>query len=285
MTRNIPPKIFDGARIGQNIFRHTGESHFVTDLIIDDLTERLAMVKRPFKRAIIAGPVGHALPGHLRSAQGEIDFVRAGRLVDQAAPERARDLFEGHEGPFDLIVSVLDLGGINDLAGMLVRIRRALVADGLFLGALVGGNSLSAMRQAWIEADSEAYGGAYGRVAPMLDIRDAGALLQRAGFALPVVDVENHQLRHAGGLAAMADIKSQGGANPLVDRPKTMVTRTHLARAAAVYERIAGDSEGRCVMGLDVIWMSGWAPHESQQKPLRPGSARQSLRDVLGDKS
>ncbi|NOZ32253.1 MAG: SAM-dependent methyltransferase [Alphaproteobacteria bacterium] len=289
MNQQAPPQIFDAVRIGQNLKRRTKNSDFLTPLIVADLHQRLGLVSRRFERAIIAGPDPKALPDTTVSASGPVRFLRAGRLIERTSGATSgglqEALFPGYAAPFDLIVSVLDLSCINDLAGMLVRIRGALVPDGLFLGALVGGASLGEMRRAWFEADSDAYGGAYARVAPMLDVRNAGALLQRAGFSLPVVDVESHKLRHGSGLAAMADIKALGGSNPLLDRPRRAVTASHLGRAAAAYERLTLDKDGRYAMGLEIVWMSGWAPHASQQRPLEPGSARQSLRDALGDKS
>src|SRR5690606_17048372 len=158
-------------------------------------------------------------------------------------------------------------------------LRRQLRPDGLLMAAFIGGESLSELREAFLAADSLVSGGASARVAPMAQVRDAGALLQRAGFALPVADVETHTVRYANAFALMAELKALGAANPLADRPRRFATRTLLAAAATAYQEAAGDADGRVRATLEVIWLAGWVPHESQQKPLRPGSAKISLGD------
>jgi SAM-dependent methyltransferase len=185
-------------------------------------------------------------------------------------------------GDYDLVVSIFDLQIIDDVPGFLSSIRAHLRPDGLFLAAAVGGDSLTELRQAFFAADSERYGGAYARVAPFIPLAEVGRLLQHAGFALPVSDVETHVVRYATPLKLMQELKTLGASNPLADRPAQPMTAAHLAAASAQYEAIAADADGRVRATLEIIWMSGWAPHESQQKPLKPGSAEVSLTKVLG---
>ena len=186
---------------------------------------------------------------------------------------------------YDLIVSLLDLEVVNDVPGFLARARAHLRADGLFLAATLGGDTLTELRQAFLEADATILGGAAARVAPFIPPGEGGGLIQRAGLALPVADVETHIVRYASPLALMRELKALGASNPLADRPDRMATKTLIAAASAAYERIAGDADGRVRATLEILWLSGWAPHESQQQPLKPGSAEVSLTKVLGKKS
>lgn len=174
---------------------------------------------------------------------------------------------------------------VNDVPGFLTQIRRHLAPDGLMLLAAIGGNSLGALRTAWLNADAELSGGAYARIAPFIDVRDAGGLMQRADFALPVADIEHHTIRYASPLALMQELQTLGASNPLMDLPPKPATKALIATANAQYQTLAGDKDGRVRADLDILWLSGWAPHESQQKPLAPGSAEVSLKSVLEGKS
>jgi SAM-dependent methyltransferase len=182
---------------------------------------------------------------------------------------------------FDLIVSALSLQWANDLPGALVQIRRALKPDGLFLAALVGGQSLAELRTALTSAEAELTGGASPRVAPFADVRDLGRLLQRAGFALPVTDVEPITVRYASMFALMQDLRAMGATNALSERSRVPLRRAVVLRAAEIYAERFADPDGRVRATFDIVWLSGWAPHESQQKPLAPGSARMRLADAL----
>src|SRR5947209_16243296 len=182
---------------------------------------------------------------------------------------------------FDLIVSGLSLQWANDLPGALVQIRRALAPDGLFLAALVGGQSLTELRTALTAAEAELTGGASPRVAPFADVRDLGALLQRVGFALPVTDVEPTIVRYASMFALMGDLRAMGATNALCERSRVPLRRAILLRAAETYADRFADADGRIRATFEIVWLSGWAPHESQQKPLAPGSARVRLADAL----
>ena len=186
---------------------------------------------------------------------------------------------------YDLIVSIFDLDVVDDVPGLLARARAHLRGDGLFLAAAIGGDSLTELREAFLAADAETGGGAFLRVAPFIPLSQSAGLLQRAGLALPVSDVETHVVRYETPLALMRELKALGASNPLADRPNRMATRSLIGAASAAYERLAQDPDGRVRATLEIIWMSGWAPHESQQKPLKPGSAEISLAQVLKAKS
>jgi SAM-dependent methyltransferase len=185
------------------------------------------------------------------------------------------------EGSLDLLVSALALQFVNDLPGALIQIRRALKPDGLLLAALIGGDSLIELRSAFAAAESEMEGGASPRVAPFADIRELGGLLQRAGFALPVVDSERVTVRYDSALALMRDLRRMGATNILHERLRTPLKRGTLERVKEIYADRFADADGRVRATFEIIWLSGWVPHESQQKPLKPGSAAQRLADAL----
>ncbi|MEO9789999.1 MAG: methyltransferase domain-containing protein, partial [Aurantimonas coralicida] len=185
----------------------------------------------------------------------------------------------------DLIVSTLSLHLTNDTPGALVQLRRALKPDGLFLCALLGGGTLNELRASLFAAEAELLGGVSPRVAPFADVRDAGGLLQRAGFALPVTDQDRLTVRYDSLFELMADLRAMGMANMLVERSRRPASRRLFLRAAEIYAERFSDPDGRIRATFDVIYLSGWRPHESQQKPLKPGSARASLADALKDRS
>jgi SAM-dependent methyltransferase len=183
---------------------------------------------------------------------------------------------------FDLIVSLLALHAVNDLPGAIVQIRRTLRPDGLFLGCLLGGNTLSELRTSFAEAESELEGGASPRVSPFADLRDLGGLLQRAGLALPVADIDTAIVRYATPFRLLQDLRAMGLTNTLRLRRRTPLRRGTLARMAEIYADRFADPDGRVRATFDLVWLSGWAPHASQQTPLRPGSAKARLADALG---
>jgi SAM-dependent methyltransferase len=177
----------------------------------------------------------------------------------------------------DLAVSALAFQFVNDLPGVLAQIRRALRPDGLLLAALPGGDTLTELRQSFAAAEAECEGGVSPRVAPFADLRDIGHLLQRAGLALPVTDVDRIVVRYDNAFALMRDIRGMGATNILVERRRTPTRRTTMLRMAQIYAERFADPDGRIRATFDIVWLSAWAPHESQQKPLRPGSAKASL--------
>jgi len=270
-----PPRLFDPAQIARNLARRPAGDNFVRDLVLEDLADRLGAHRRDFARAVLIGPDAPSLPETLFTADGPV------RLERVEAFAGADDFPALPAGDYDLVVSLLHLQAVDDVPGHLARLRARLRPDGLLLAAMLGGDTLTELREAFLAADLDVSGGASARVAPMVQVRDAGALLQRAGFALPVADVETHTVRYADPFALMAELKALGAANPLADRPRRFATRTLLAAAAAAYARRDADADGRIRATLEIVWLAGWVPHESQQKPLRPGSARVSMKDVL----
>lgn len=269
--------IFDRQLQKQRQLNVSSRENFVIELVVADLHDRLSAITRAFNSALIIGPSTYGLPAKSASALGEISFHSISSLeFDEAAILRG---VEGQE--FDLIVSILDMQTINDVEGYLANIRKNLSADGLFMAAFIGGNSLNELRQSWLHADTEVSGGAAPRVIPMIDIRDGGKLLQSTGYALPVTDVELYTIRYDNPLKLFDEIKSFGASNLLLIRGGGLVTPHKLMSAAQYYAENYADADGRVRATLEIIWLSGWAPHESQQKPLKPGSATISLADAL----
>jgi hypothetical protein len=270
-----PPAIFDTGLIARHLARRPKAGDFVTELVLADLEDRLAALIRDFPKAAIIGPDVDKLPETIRTASAEIHFER------YAAFAGDNDIPELDEDNYNLIVSLLHLQAVNDVPGYLARLRARLVPDGLLLIAALGGETLTELREAFLSADALVFGGASARVAPMIQVRDAGALLQRAGLALPVADVETHVVRYSSPFALMSELKALGASNPLVDRPRRLASPALLAAAANAYAAQDSDPDGRIRATLEIVWLSGWAPHESQQQPLKPGSATTRLGDAL----
>lgn len=279
-----PPRLFDRARLARRLnARRDATPDFITELVVADLLDRLLPIKKAFATAAIMGPDARVLPQTALSADATIHFTRFSTLREDGEfarldPESLRLPRNDH----DLLVSLLDLQTVNDVPGFLTQLHRHMAPDGLLVVAAIGGRSLSELRAAWLEADIARHGGAIVRVAPFMDVRDGGSLLQRAGLALPVADVETHKVRYSSPLALMREIKALGAANPMAEQPPFLATPRQLAKALESYP---ADADGRFSATLEIVWLSGWAPHESQQKPLAPGSAQMSLGCVLPDKS
>jgi SAM-dependent methyltransferase len=258
--------------------------------VVHEIGERLQSVERRFAIAIAAGAQGPALAGILENS-GKVDRVfRLEPLaeafagspdVGAAADEEALPL--GPES-IDLFASVLTLQWANDLPGALIQIRQALRPDGLFLGAMAGGRTLTELREALFAAETELRGGAGPRVLPAAEVRDVGSLLQRAGFALPVVDRDLLTVRYDSALHLMQDLRAMGAGNTLTERDPRPLSRAVIGRAIEIYAERFSDPDGRVRASFEIISLSGWAPHESQQKPARRGSGQVSLADVLGSK-
>ena len=283
------PTIFDRALLKRRRARARalGAETFLLDRVAEDMADRLSAVTRQFERAVDLGTpsdvVRHALAesgrvGHIVAAEPaahrlEDDFSRVS-ADEEALPFAA--------GSLDLVTSALSLQFVNDLPGALVQIRRALKPNGLLLAALIGGETLSELREAFAEAESEIEGGVSPRVVPFADVRELGALMQRAGFALPVVDTDRLTVRYDSVRDLMRELRRMGATNILHERRKTPLKRATLLRMEDIYCDRFGDPDGRLRATFDIVWLSGWAPHESQQQPLKPGSARQRLADALG---
>ncbi|MBV8106988.1 MAG: methyltransferase domain-containing protein [Hyphomicrobiales bacterium] len=288
-----PPLIFDRALVNRRLDRAWaraqpgGGADFLLTRAAEDLGERLSFVKRRFALAAdfgSPGPHGAAV----LAAGGQVD-----RLI-RIAPTFASvgvgaflpavgdlERLPVAEGRLDLAVSLLALQTVNDLPGALIQMRRALKADGLLMAAILGGDTLTELRQSLTIAESEVLGGASPRVAPFVDVRAFGALAQRAGLALPVVDLDRATVRYADLIALLGDLRAFGAANSLNARSRRPLRRAVLARVAEVYAERFSDPDGRLRATFDILWLSGWAPHESQQKPLKPGSATTRLADAL----
>ena len=288
-----PPRIFDRALVNRRLDRAWArarcgaKSDFLLAHAARELGERLSLVKRRFAVAADFGSPGPHGAAALATG-GQADCVI--RLAPTEASMGTGDFLKTvgdlerlpvREGRLDLAVSLLALQTVNDLPGALIQMRRALKADGLLMAAMLGGDSLTELRQSLTIAEAEILGGAAPRVAPFVDVRALGGLAQRAGLALPVVDLDRATVRYADSLSLMTDLRAFGAANALHARSRKPLRRDVLARAGAVYAERFADPDGRLLATFDILWLSGWAPHESQPKPLQPGSAKTRLADAL----
>ncbi|WP_099867949.1 methyltransferase domain-containing protein [Pararhizobium haloflavum] len=282
--------LFDEARIAVNRLRAARRfepgADFLLDIVSRELAERLEAVERHF-------PVAAELHGYSGLVA---DALRKGGKVDTIMRiETSRELLAGAEGSMvaslehvplapeslDLVVSPLSLHLTNDTPGVFIQICRALRPDGLFLATLPGAGTLSELRESLLAAEAEMASGVGPRVIPFADVRDAGALLQRGGFALPVADIETYTVRYDTMFGLVRDLRAMGMQNPLIGRSSQPLSRATVLRAASIYAERFSDADGRIRATFNIIYLSGWRPHESQQKPLKPGSARVSLADVL----
>jgi len=290
MSASTVQALFDRALLAQRRRRACalGPVTFLIDRVAQDMTERLSAVRRTFDVVLDFGTPADAVRRAILAAGAVDRVIAAVPTVATRAGERASIVVADEERlPFrdatlDLVVSGLALQFINDLPGALVQIRRALKPDGLFLAALIGGDTLTELRQAFAAAEAEVEGGVSPRVAPLADVRTMGALLQRAGFALPVTDVDRVVVRYDSPLRLMHDLRRMGATNVLIERRRGGLRRQTLKRLVEVYAERFADPGGRLRASFDIIWVSGWAPHESQQQPLPPGSAQTRLADALG---
>jgi SAM-dependent methyltransferase len=284
------PMIFDSAllRLRRRRAAALGPATFLLDRVAGDLAERLATVLRRFALAVDLGTPGEAVRNALARLESVGSIVAADVMPDAtrgeifvAADEAALPF---GDATLDLVVSALALQFVNDLPGVLVQIRRALKPDGLFLAALIGGETLTELRQSFAEAESDIEGGVSPHVAPFADLRDLGALLQRAGFALPVTDVDRVTVRYDSVFGLMHDLRRMGATNALLARRRTPLKRATLRRLAEIYAQRFADDDGRVRATFEIVWLSGWAPHPDQQQPLKPGSAKARLADALGSR-
>ena len=288
------PRIFDRVLHRRRLDRAApgfGAADFLKRRVADDLVERLDGINRRFGVALDLGArdgtFGRALSDSPVAAK--LDFLIQSDLSARMLgnTEGARAVVDEEHLPFapeslNLIVSSLALHWVNDLVGALIQIRLALVPDGLFIGAMLGGATLTELRRSLLAAETEISGGAGPRVSPFADAPDGGALLQRAGFALPVVDTDTVVVRYDHPLKLLADVRAMGETSVLFDRPRSPLSRAILNRACEIYRRDHGGADGRVPATFEILTLTGWAPHESQQKPMRPGSAKTRLADALG---
>ena len=268
------PVLFDRALLKrrQERARKLGPVTFLLDRVLEDFDDRLQAVMRNF-----ADAADIWTPGGLLRAPIVGRFKSVTR-VDLASDSETLPL---QPASVDLAVSALAFQFVNDLPGVLTQIRRALRPDGLLLAAMVGGDSLTELRQAFAMAEAECEGGVSPRVAPFADLRDVGGLLQRAGFALPVTDVDSLVVRYDNAFALMDDLRRMGATNVMIERRRTLTRIPTMLRMSEIYAQRFSDPDGRIRASFDILWLSGWAPHESQPKPLKPGSATASLEEAV----
>ena len=269
------PLLFDRAllRARQSRACGLGAATFLLDRVAEDMAERLHAVLREFRDGADIGTAGEQVRNLLAG--------RVGSLASIIIPDAESSGLGLAPESLDLAVSALALQFVNDLPGVLAQIRRALKPDGLLLAAMIGGDTLTELRQCFASAEAECEGGVSPRVAPSADLREIGALLQRVGFALPVTDVDRVVVRYDSAFALMADLRRMAATNILVERRRMPTRRATLLRMAQLYSERFSDSDGRIRATFDVIWLSGWAPHVSQQQPLKPGSAKASLAEAV----
>lgn len=268
---NAAPMLFDRAllRARQSRASKLGPATFLLERVAGDLAERLQAVLRKFDHGADIGTAGAGLRDALSGQVGALAHVDLPDIESHGLALAPASL--------DLAVSALALQFVNDLPGILSQIRRALKPDGLLLAVIIGGDTLTELRQCFAAAEAECEGGVSPRVAPFADLRDGGGLLQRAGFALPVADLDRIVVRYGDAFALMADLRRMGATNIVFERRRTPTRRATMLRMAQIYTERFADPDGRIRATFDVIWLSGWAPHESQPKPLKPGSATASL--------
>ena len=288
-----PPQLFDRPLHRRRLARAAGTfagADFLWRRAAEDIVERLDAIRRTFPRAILLGDRQGLL------ARAIEDGGRPGQVGELIRADLSAEMLSGAEGPrvvadeerlpfqegcADLVVSVLSLHWVNDLVGALIQARRALKPDGLFLGILLGGASLHELRHSLTQAELDLRGGAGPRVSPFIDAADAGDLMRRAGFALPVIDVDRVTVRYPDPLALMADLRAMGQTNVLRERSNTPLTRPLLARAREIYLESFADGDGRVPATFEIIVLTGWAPHPDQPAPLKRGSATARLEDAL----
>lgn len=260
------PRLFDMQAVARNTLRglRMGSSYdFLRREVADRMEDRLLDINRQFDVVLDIG-------------------ARFGkRSAEEVALPNDNDVLDAEPNSFDLVVSNLSMHWVNDLPGLMVQARHALKPDGLFMASLLGGDTLYELRHALIAAESELLGGANARVIPFADVRDLGSLLQRAGFALPVTDMDTITVTYKHPLKLMHELRGMGEANALVSRSRQFLRRDVLMRACEIYTEKYAFEDGRIPATFQVMYMTGWHPHESQQKPLKPGSGKVNLADAL----
>ena len=277
MTGAAPPKLFDRA-LWLERRRRRGLPAPGTDFLhraaVDSVQDRLSLVPRRFARAALVWPGAPVWAERL----GALEAVEA----LEVAPVGETEVLPLEAGRFDLAVSGLTLHLADDPVGLLVQMRRALKPDGLLIAPMLGGETLAELRACLAEAEVAETGGLSPRVAPMGEIRQLGALLQRAGFAMPVADGERLEARYPDALALMRELRAMGEANVMQGRRRAPLRRGVLARAAALYAERFPAGDGRVRATFEIVTLTGWSPGPGQPEPKRPGSAKARLADALG---
>ncbi|PCI64057.1 MAG: SAM-dependent methyltransferase [Kordiimonadales bacterium] len=266
---DAPAFIFDTVRVQQNRARGRAlgdKFDFLRAEIADRMQDRLQDVNRRFETTLDVGD-------------------NCMRLTDRAGTFEIGPLADGdlslQQNKYDLILSNLGMHWVNDLPGMLIQLNRALKPDGFMLASMLGGETLRELRHALLSAEAEITGGANARVIPFADVKDLGSLLQRAGYALPVTDIDTITVTYEHPLKLMQDLRGMGEANALLGRSRKFLRRDVLKRACEIYQTEYGTKNGRIPATFQILYMTGWHPHDSQQKPMARGSAKMSLADAL----
>jgi len=295
MASPSTPNVFDPIRIAAHrsrAARRWPKYDFLKRRLSSDLIERLEDTPRHFDCALDLGCHGGTLAALFR-AHGQVGSVMASDPSPAMAQLAARtggletvvsslERVPGEVGSFDLVASVGSLHWVNDLPGVLVQVRRALKPDGLFLAALFGAGTLAELRTSLTEAETTLLGGVSPRISPLPGLQDAAALMQRTGFALPVVDLDRITVRYDTVFHLMADLRGMGEQAAFPSSRTRPLKRNVLAAMAEIYRERFADPDGRIRASFEVVWLSGWAPAPSQPKPLRPGSAKASLAAAVG---
>jgi len=291
------PRLFDRQLLARRLDRAANlfaQAQFLKERAVEDALHTLNVINRHFDLALDIGArdgsFGRALVASPAAA-------KVGRLIEADLSQRfsaqqsgtARLVMDEEYLPFgdnslNLVVSTLALHTANDVPGVLVQIQRALQPDGLFIASMFGGETLKELRSCLMEAELEVRGGYGPRIAPFPEAPDLIDLLKRTGFNMPVVDSDRVEVSYEHPLKLMADLRAMGESNVLIDRPRKGLNRAILARASQLYFERFADDEGRIPATFEIITLSGWKAHESQQRPLRPGSAKMSLAEALGVK-
>ena len=267
---------------------------FLAERCAQDMGQRLTAINKSFPVIVNLtdqqGVMSHVIGPLPQSLSGGVTYIEASEIAEMQGRNGAVKLIADEEiipfsaGSVDLFLSILTFQHANDLPGVLIQLRRALRPDGLLLAALFGGETLKELRDALSQAEIDLLGGMSPRVFPFADVRDAGGLLQRAGFALPVVDSDVVTVTYGPLIDLLRDLRGMGQSNFLTDRAKKPLTRKFLEKAEAVYRDRHTNSDGKLMATFEILYLTGWAPHESQQQPLRPGTAKARLADALRTK-
>jgi len=268
------------------------DADFLIAHVCGSVAERLEDVNRRFARIAVVGAgdgsVARMLheryaPERLVQVDGSATMARMARAGCPAALTLVGDeeTLPLAEEAFDLIVAPLTLHAVNDLPGALIQMRRALAPDGLLIAAMLAGDTLAPLRDAFARAEMETVDGVSPRVSPMADLRDLGGLLQRAGLALPVADRETVTVRYGSPLRLLHDLRAMGESNALAERRRVFLRRDTLMLALAMLREEHEDDDGKVPLRFDIAFLHGWAPSPEQQQPLRPGSAKMRLADAL----
>lgn len=281
------PQIVDRARRRHYRRRFAGGPDFLRREIEDRLLDRLDDIRRPLGRVLVLGAQDGVLAARLRERPGVDMVVSADELARPCVAVDPDVMVDEEALPFvpdsfSTVLSAMSLHWVNDLPGLLLQVRHCLTPDGLFLALFPGGETLAEARECLMAAELEVRGGAGARLLPTIDVKDAGALLQRAGFALPVTDIERLSVRYREPLQLLLELRGMGESQALAQGARTPLTQGVLARFAALYRERFADASGRVPASFDIVSMTGWKPHASQPKPLRRGSGEISLAKALG---